>query len=171
MFLKVGDEPELQRMDARNVAPVLQRKAAGPILAPQVPELVVIDRGRRQIGLFTTLLLTVSTVIVGLIIYTMTIDKKKTYIVTVKTTCGTIVWKLDAKLAPTTVNNIVFLVKNHFYDNTIFHRVQVDPTFAIVQGGDPTGTGSGNPGYEYQGESPPTTEKYPRGTLAMASSA
>src|SRR5438132_5574642 len=49
MFLKVGDEPELQRMDTRNVAPVLQRKAAGPILAPQVPELVVIDRGRRQV--------------------------------------------------------------------------------------------------------------------------
>jgi peptidyl-prolyl cis-trans isomerase B (cyclophilin B) len=112
----------------------------------------------------------------------MTIDKTKTYLVTMKTTCGTMTWKLDPKIAPATVNNIVFLVKQHFYDNTIFHRVQVvtaaeaaaNPggggAFAIVQGGDPTGTGSGSPGYSYRGESPPKGEKYPRGTLAMANS-
>jgi peptidyl-prolyl cis-trans isomerase B (cyclophilin B) len=112
----------------------------------------------------------------------MTIDKTKTYIVTMKTTCGTMTWKLDPKIAPATVNNIVFLVKAHFYDNTIFHRVQVvtaaeaaaNPSaggsFAIVQGGDPTGTGSGGPGYSYKGESPPKGEKYPRGTLAIANS-
>jgi peptidyl-prolyl cis-trans isomerase B (cyclophilin B) len=111
-----------------------------------------------------------------------TIDKTKAYIVTMKTTCGTMTWKLDPKIAPITVNNIVFLVKQHFYDNTVFHRVQVvtaaeaaaNPSgggaFAIVQGGDPTGTGSGGPGYSYTGESPPKGEKYPRGTLAIANS-
>ncbi|MGZ4128218.1 MAG: peptidylprolyl isomerase, partial [Actinomycetota bacterium] len=111
----------------------------------------------------------------------MTIDKTKTYIVTMTTTCGTMQWTLDAKAAPATVNNIVFLVKNHFYDNTIFHRVQVVTAdeaaasgsggpFAIVQGGDPTGTGSGSPGYSYQGETPAAGSKYLRGTLAMANS-
>jgi len=110
----------------------------------------------------------------------MTIDKTKTYIVTIKTTCGPMTWKLDPKIAPVTVNSIVFLVKQNFYDNTIFHRVQVVTAaeaaasgggpFAIVQGGDPTGTGSGGPGYKYTGESPPKGEKYPRGTLALANS-
>jgi peptidyl-prolyl cis-trans isomerase B (cyclophilin B) len=110
----------------------------------------------------------------------MTIDKNKTYLVTVKTTCGTMTWKLDPKIAPIAVNNIVFLVKQHFYDNTIFHRVQVVTSaeaastggspFAIVQGGDPQGTGQGGPGYSYTGEAPPKGEKYPRGTLALANS-
>ncbi|TML81006.1 MAG: peptidylprolyl isomerase [Actinobacteria bacterium] len=108
----------------------------------------------------------------------MTIDKSKTYIVTVKTTCGTMTWKLDPKIAPIAVNNIVFLVKQHFYDNTIIHRVNVvtaadaassgGSPYAIVQGGDPTGTGSGGPGYQYTGEAPPKGEKFPRGTLALA---
>lgn len=111
----------------------------------------------------------------------MTIDKTKTYIVTMKTTCGTMTWKLDPKIAPVTVNNIVFLVKQHFYDNTIIHRVNVVTAaqaaaqpgaspYAIIQGGDPTGTGRGGPGYSYTGESPPKGEKYPRGTLAIANS-
>lgn len=110
----------------------------------------------------------------------MTIDKSKTYIVTVNTTCGMMTWKLDPKIAPVTVNNIVFLVKQHFYDNTIIHRVNVvtaaeaaaggGSPYAIIQGGDPTGTGSGGPGYSYTGESPPKGEKYPRGTLAIANS-
>lgn len=110
----------------------------------------------------------------------MTIDKNKTYVMTVKTTCGTMTWKLDPKIAPIAVNNIVFLVKQHFYDNTIFHRVQVVTAaqaaatgggpFAIVQGGDPKGNGTGGPGYSYTGEAPPKNEKYPRGTLALANS-
>ena len=111
----------------------------------------------------------------------MTIDKTKTYVVTLKTTCGTMTWKLNPKIAPIAVNNIVFLVKQHFYDNTIFHRVQNvtaadvaaqgggDP-FAIVQGGDPHGTGTGGPGYSYTGEAPPKDEKFPRGTIALANS-
>jgi peptidyl-prolyl cis-trans isomerase B (cyclophilin B) len=100
----------------------------------------------------------------------MTIDTSKTYIVKMNTTCGPITWQLDAKRAPATVNNIVFLVKQHFYDNTIFHRVQNEATFAIVQGGDPTGTGSGGPGYQYKGEKPAKGSKYLRGTLAIANS-
>jgi peptidyl-prolyl cis-trans isomerase B (cyclophilin B) len=101
----------------------------------------------------------------------MTIDTSKTYTVKLTTTCGPITWKLDAKNAPATTNNIVFLVKQHFYDNTIFHRVQNVPgSFAIVQGGDPTGTGSGSPGYSYKGEKPKSGSKYVRGTLAMANS-
>jgi peptidyl-prolyl cis-trans isomerase B (cyclophilin B) len=111
----------------------------------------------------------------------MTIDKTKTYIVTMKTTCGTLTWKLDPKIAPVAVNNIVFLVKQHFYDNVIFHRVQnITPAdvaaqgggdpYAIVQGGDPKGTGTGGPGYSYTGEAPPKGEKYPRGTIALANS-
>ena len=110
----------------------------------------------------------------------MTIDKTKTYIVTVKTTCGTMTWKLDPKIAPVAVNNIVFLVKQRFYDNTIFHRVSVvtaaqaaangGSPYAIVQGGDPTGTGTGGPGYQYTGEAPPKGQKYLRGTLALANS-
>ena len=110
----------------------------------------------------------------------MTIDKTKTYIVTMKTTCGTMTWKLDPKIAPVAVNNIVFLIKQKFYDNVIFHRVQNvtaaeataqggDP-YAIVQGGDPLGTGTGGPGYSYTGEAPPKGEKYSRGTIALANS-
>jgi peptidyl-prolyl cis-trans isomerase B (cyclophilin B) len=100
----------------------------------------------------------------------MTIDTSKTYTVKLVTTCGPITWKLDPKLSPKTVNAIVFLVKNHFYDNQIFHRVQNETSFAIVQGGDPTGTGSGGPGFQYDGGKPPATTKYLRGILAIANS-
>jgi peptidyl-prolyl cis-trans isomerase B (cyclophilin B) len=100
----------------------------------------------------------------------MTIDKTKTYTVKLTTTCGPITWQLDAKNAPATTNNIVFLVKQHFYDNTIFHRVQNETSFAIVQGGDPLGNGQGSPGYSYKGEKPAKGSKYVRGTLAMANS-
>jgi cyclophilin family peptidyl-prolyl cis-trans isomerase len=99
-----------------------------------------------------------------------TIDKAKIYTVKLETTCGPVTWQLDAKKAPATVNNIVFLVKQHFYDNTIFHRVQNETSFAIVQGGDPLGNGQGGPGYQYNGETPAKGSKYLRGTLAMANS-
>ena len=100
----------------------------------------------------------------------MTIDKSKTYFVTMKTTCGTMVWKLDAKLAPATVNNIVFLANQHYFDNTVFPRVQVGPGFGIIQGGTQNGTISGGVKYTYPGETPAPTTKYTRGTLAMANS-
>src|SRR5438552_2867113 len=73
----------------------------------------------------------------------MTIDTKKVYLVTMQTSCGVVKIKLDPKLAPATVNNFVFLARAGFYDGTIFHRVQNIPgDYAIVQGGDPKGTGT-----------------------------
>jgi cyclophilin family peptidyl-prolyl cis-trans isomerase len=65
--------------------------------------------------------------------------------------------------APRTVNNFVFLAKDGFYDGVIFHRVI--PGF-MIQGGDPTGTGRGGPGYRFEDE--PVSKRYERGTLAMA---
>ena len=100
----------------------------------------------------------------------MSIDSSKIYTVTFTTTCGPLEMKLEPKLARATVNNFVFLAKDHFYDNVVFHRVQNESSFAIVQGGDPQGTGSGGPGYQYNGETPAPTTKYPRGTIAMANS-
>jgi peptidyl-prolyl cis-trans isomerase B (cyclophilin B) len=100
----------------------------------------------------------------------MTIDKSKTYLITLKTTCGTIVWKLDAKLAPATVNNMVFLARQHYFDNTVFARVQVSSGFGIIQGGSQTGTISGGVDYTYPGETPSPSTRYTRGTLAMANS-
>ena len=100
----------------------------------------------------------------------MTIDKSKTYIVTFKTTCGTMTWKLDAKKAPATVNNIVFLVKQHYFDHTTIPRVNATDTYAIIQGGTQNGTISGGVSYTYPGETPAPGSKYLRGTLAMANS-
>lgn len=100
----------------------------------------------------------------------MTIDKTKTYIITMKTTCGTMIWKLDAKLAPATVNSMVFLANQHYFDNTTLPRVQVTTGFGIIQGGTQTGTISGGAGYSYAGEKPAPATKYTRGTLAMANS-
>jgi len=76
----------------------------------------------------------------------MTIDVNKQYIATLKTQKGDIVIELNAKNAPRTVNNFVFLAREGFYDNVTFHRVI--PGF-MAQGGDPTGTGMGGPGYEF----------------------
>ena len=87
----------------------------------------------------------------------------KTYIATLKTDDGDIVITLDAKDTPKTVNNFVFLAEKHFYDNTIFHRVIKG---FMIQGGDPTGTGTGGPGYRFADE--PFTGTYTRGTVAMA---
>jgi peptidyl-prolyl cis-trans isomerase B (cyclophilin B) len=94
----------------------------------------------------------------------MTIDRKKTYTATVKTSCGTIAFRLDQKLAPKTVNSFVFLAGKHFFDGLIFHRIHKD---FVIQGGDPTGSGSGGPGYKTV-DPPPKDAKYPVGTVAMA---
>ena len=93
----------------------------------------------------------------------MTIDPSKTYKATIKTTTGTIVVTLLAKTAPNTVNNFVFLAKQKFYDCNIFHRVV--PGF-MDQTGDPTGTGSGGPGYKFANENVP--KAYATGEVAMA---
>ena len=95
----------------------------------------------------------------------MTITKSKKYTATVKTTAGTIVITLDARTAPTTVNSFVFLAKQGFYKCVIFHRVI--PNF-MDQTGDPTGTGTGGPGYEFDNENIP--KSYATGDVAMANS-
>src|SRR5215218_3601775 len=91
---------------------------------------------------------------------------KKTYTATLDTTKGKIVVDLFAKDAPKTVNNFVFLAREKFYDGLTFHRVIAD---FMIQGGDPTGTGRGGPGYKFEdevGESNPN--KNTPGTLSMA---
>ncbi|RYG69969.1 peptidylprolyl isomerase, partial [bacterium] len=84
---------------------------------------------------------------------------------TIETTKGKIVLELFAKDAPKTVNSFVFLAREGFYDGLIFHRVI--PNF-MIQGGDPTGTGSGGPGYQFENENQQSTHGFPAGTLAMA---
>jgi len=80
----------------------------------------------------------------------MTIDKSKTYTATMETSCGTIVIQLDPKTAPQTVNSFVFLAKHGYFDGTFFHRIAT--SIDVIQGGDPTGTGSGGPGYSIPDE-------------------
>ena len=92
-----------------------------------------------------------------------TVDASKTYTATIVTTAGTMTAQLFPAEAPRTVNNFVFLAGEGFYDGVIFHRVI--PGF-MIQGGDPTGTGRGGPGYKFNDE--PVTRRYQRGTLAMA---
>ena len=99
----------------------------------------------------------------------MTIDTTKTYTATVKTTTGTFVITLNAKTAPQTVNNFVFLADKGFYHCVIFHRVI--PQF-MNQTGDPSGTGQGGPGYTIPDENPAKAAtgqpQYPLGSVAMA---
>ncbi|HEY2589229.1 MAG TPA: peptidylprolyl isomerase [Tepidisphaeraceae bacterium] len=95
----------------------------------------------------------------------MTIDPNKKYTATFETSKGQIVCDLFAKDAPVTVNNFVFLARDHFYDNTKFHRVIED---FMVQGGDPEGTGRGGPGYRFQDETRDNPHKHRVGSLSMA---
>lgn len=95
----------------------------------------------------------------------MTIDTAKLYEATIATAKGSIVLCLQPALAPLTVNNFVTLARNHFYDGLTFHRVVPD---FVVQGGDPQGTGSGGPGYQFADE--PVRQQYVAGALAMANS-
>jgi cyclophilin family peptidyl-prolyl cis-trans isomerase len=99
----------------------------------------------------------------------MTIDPTKTYTATIKTEKGEVKIQLLAKEAPETVNNFVFLAKDGFYDGVTFYRVVTDPKtneLVFAQAGDPTGTGSGGPGYDLPPEQ--TTEPFTAGVLAMA---
>jgi cyclophilin family peptidyl-prolyl cis-trans isomerase len=97
------------------------------------------------------------------------IDETKIYVATIKTTCGDYKMQMDPKVAPTTVNNFVFLARENFYDGIKFHRIEDEPgNYAIIQGGDPKGDGTGGPGYDYDGESPAAGTKYTRGSVAMA---
>jgi peptidyl-prolyl cis-trans isomerase B (cyclophilin B) len=95
----------------------------------------------------------------------MVIDAAKNYSVTFETSRGKIVCDLFAKDAPSTVNNFVFLAREGFYGGTKFHRVIAD---FMVQGGDPTGTGSGGPGYKFADEVKNNPRKHQVGSLSMA---
>ncbi|MDA8290875.1 MAG: peptidylprolyl isomerase [Actinomycetota bacterium] len=94
----------------------------------------------------------------------MCIDLSKRYSAVMTTTKGSITFALDAIAAPRTVNNFVVLSRYHYYDGVVFHRII--PGF-VVQGGDPTGSGSGGPGYRFEDELPPPG-RYEIGSLAMA---
>ncbi|MCC7366016.1 MAG: peptidylprolyl isomerase [Dehalococcoidia bacterium] len=93
----------------------------------------------------------------------MSIDPAKKYSATIETTAGTMTAELFPGDAPNTVNNFVFLARDEYYNDVIFHRVI---SGFMIQGGDPTGTGRGGPGYRFADE--PVSRKYLRGTLAMA---
>jgi cyclophilin family peptidyl-prolyl cis-trans isomerase len=95
----------------------------------------------------------------------MQIDPKKKYTATLKTDNGDIVVRLFVDKVPRTVNNFVFLARQGFYDNTIFHRIIAD---FMVQGGDPTGTGMGGPGYRFADEFDPSLRHDKPGVLSMA---
>lgn len=95
----------------------------------------------------------------------MTIDPKKVYTATFNTARGKIVVDLYPEHAPKTVNNFVFLAKEGFYDGVKFHRVIAN---FVIQGGDPTGTGAGGPGYRFEDEVRNNPLKNERGMISMA---
>jgi peptidyl-prolyl cis-trans isomerase B (cyclophilin B) len=97
----------------------------------------------------------------------MQIDPKKTYTVTMETIRGPIVLELYPEHAPKTVNNFVFLIKEGYYDGVSFHRVISD---FVIQGGDPTGTGRGGPGYQFEDEVKGNPLKHETGVISMANS-
>ena len=92
------------------------------------------------------------------------LDAAKTWTATVKTNCGTFAFQLDVKRAPNVSASIAYLAGRKFYDGTVFHRIV--PGF-VIQGGDPTGTGGGGPGYSTV-DKPPAKASYKRGVVAMA---
>lgn len=94
------------------------------------------------------------------------IDLDKNYTATLDTNHGEVVIELDVVRSPQTVNNFVFLAREGFYSGVIFHRVIKG---FMIQGGDPTGTGSGGPGYRFRDEIE-GTGSYDRGVVAMANS-
>ena len=95
----------------------------------------------------------------------MVIDPAKTYTATIATDKGDMVLELFTDKTPKTVNNFVFLAREGFYDGTVFHRVIAD---FMVQGGDPTGTGTGGPGYRFTDEFHPELTHDKPGVLSMA---
>jgi cyclophilin family peptidyl-prolyl cis-trans isomerase len=94
----------------------------------------------------------------------MCIDPGRRYTATMVTTKGTMTIALDPVAAPKTVNSFVFLARYHYFDGVVFHRII--PGF-VLQGGDPTGTGRGGPGYRFADELP-AAGRYEVGSLAMA---
>jgi cyclophilin family peptidyl-prolyl cis-trans isomerase len=99
--------------------------------------------------------------------FDMTIDPTRQYTATIDTTRGPIVVKLYAAQTPRTVNNFVSLAGDGYYDGVAFHRVIKD---FMIQGGDPTGTGRGGPGYNFKDEFDPKLKHSGPGVLSMANS-
>lgn len=94
------------------------------------------------------------------------IDSERSYSAIMETSKGTIELDVYAAEAPRTANNFVFLARAGFYDGVTFHRIMEG---FMIQGGDPTGTGRGGPGYRFEDELDLARRHgYPRGTLAMA---
>ena len=95
----------------------------------------------------------------------LTIDTTRKYVATFETSQGTIVVDLFPADAPMTVNNFIFLAREGFYNGTTFHRVIGD---FMIQGGDPTGTGRGGPGYKFADETAGNPNRHKVGSLSMA---
>ena len=95
----------------------------------------------------------------------MEIDQKKKFVVSMNTDRGVIEIELFPQHAPVTVNNFVFLTRSGFYDGLMFHRVISN---FMIQGGDPTGSGMGGPGYKFQDEVKNNPLKHETGVLSMA---
>jgi peptidyl-prolyl cis-trans isomerase B (cyclophilin B) len=95
----------------------------------------------------------------------MQIDPSKVYVATVETSRGSIVLELYPEHAPKTVNNFVFLAREGFYDGLKFHRVIAN---FMIQGGDPTGTGAGGPGYKFGDEVKDNPLEHGTGVISMA---
>ncbi|WP_441247263.1 peptidylprolyl isomerase [Kitasatospora sp. McL0602] len=96
----------------------------------------------------------------------MTVDTKATYTATVDTSCGKVTLSLDAAKAPHTVNSFAFLSGEQYFDHVKCHRLTTEGIY-VLQCGDPTGNGSGGPGYQFPDENL-TGATYPAGTVAMA---
>jgi peptidyl-prolyl cis-trans isomerase B (cyclophilin B) len=90
-----------------------------------------------------------------------------THTAVVETTCGDLVLELDAAAAPQTVASFAFLAGEGYWEDSPCHRLTTGGIH-VLQCGDPTGTGRGNPGYGYGIENAPADGRYPRGTVAMA---
>jgi cyclophilin family peptidyl-prolyl cis-trans isomerase len=101
---------------------------------------------------------------------TTKVDPDKTYLATFRTSCGDFTVKLDPRKAPITTANFVFLAGKHFYDSTWFHRIVPGGAagIAVIQGGDPEGTGGGGPGYTIKDELPSSPAAYRKYSVAMA---
>jgi peptidyl-prolyl cis-trans isomerase B (cyclophilin B) len=95
----------------------------------------------------------------------MQIDTDKKYKARIETNRGTIVMELYPEFAPMTVNNFVFLANEGYYDGVAFHRVIDD---FVIQGGDPTGTGRGGPGYKFGDEVDGNPLRHETGVISMA---
>jgi peptidyl-prolyl cis-trans isomerase B (cyclophilin B) len=92
------------------------------------------------------------------------LDPARTHTVTVRTNLGTFAFELDVRRSPCTTSSFASLIRKRFFDGTRFHRIV--PGF-VIQGGDPTGTGSGGPGYSVR-DVPPSNTVYTTGVVAMA---